>query len=134
MAESDPNYAKLCGALKDMAAGEAAALTATAQEADKGLQLGLPDLTQAELTKALSRDTINQQYRKVMENGGVLASELHAAQMQVTILSAMEKAKRLHDRSRVDSLVTGASRAYGQAQDTGYFGLVLPAIPLQQSA
>jgi hypothetical protein len=134
MAESDPNYAKLCTALKDMAQGELAAITAGTPEADVGLDLGAANLSQEEIAKALSRTEINEQYRKKLDDQGVSPAEIHAAQMQAALLSGMEKAARLKHRTRVAALVSGASRSYGQAQDTGYFGLVLPAIPLQQSA
>ena len=134
MAESDPTYAKLCDALKTMAQGELAAVTQGTSEADRGLDLGAEDLSQEELAKALSRQEINEQYRKKLDDQGVSPAEIHAAQMQVAILSGMEKASRLKHRTRVAALVSGASRSYGQAQDTGYFGYVLPAIPLQQSA
>lgn len=134
MAEPDQNYSKLCEALKAMAQGELLALTEGKHELDKGVELGNQDLSQEELRKVLDRTELNEQYRKKLDDGGVTPAETHAAQMQVTILSAMEKAARLRHRSRVTSLIWGASRSYGQAQDTGYFGHILPAIPLQQSA
>ena len=134
MAEPDPTYSKLCTALKEMAQGELTSLTEAAPDADVGLDLGAQDLTQAEITKSLSRDLLNQGHRKLMDTDGASAAQLQAAQMQVALLSGMEKASRLRHRTRLTSMVWGASRSYVQAQDTGYFGYVLPTIPLQQSA
>jgi hypothetical protein len=134
MAEPDQVYTDMCDALKAMAQGEYRALTEAAPVQDQGLRLEQADLTPEELARVCSREQINEQYRKLMDTGGATPAEMHAAQMQAAVLGALEKAMRARFRTRVQSLVCGASRAYGQGQDTGYFGRVLPIIPLQMGS
>lgn len=134
MAEPDPNYTKLCEGMKALAAGEAESVATTAFTAEPLLVLDAVDLTPEATRTALDRETLNQEYRKKIDETGATPAELHAMQMQVALLSGLEKAKNLRYRSRVTSMILGANKPYGQSRDTGFYGLVLPTIPLQQGA
>ena len=133
MAEPDPIYNQLCQALQAMAKGEADAITTNSPAKDKALTLGAQDFSDQELEASLSKQQLDNQYRRALDSAqGIEARRMISTLRQAAVLSGMEKAKRLKQRTRLQTLIWGASRSYGQGQDSGYFGLVLPTVPLQE--